>query len=179
MILRETYDKNDLALIRNLYLKAFPSNERKPFPIILQKCKEGSMEILKIEDEKQTFIGLVIMILYKDLAILDYFAIDEAKRNCGSGSQVLSLLNERYHDKRMILEIENPDVPSDNTAERIRRKGFYLRNGMILMPFQVDLFGVKMLILTNGKPVTFEEYHNIFINVFSPLISNNIRLIKK
>lgn len=178
MILHNVCSKHDLDRIHDLYLKAFPANERKPFAVILQKCQEGSMEILKIEDIENSFVGLVIMILYKDLAILDYFAIDETMRNRGFGSQILSLLNKRYTDKRMILEIENPDVPSDNTRDRIRRKGFYLRNHMILMPFRVDLFGVDMLILTNGKPVTFEEYHEIFVNVFSPMISNKIHLIK-
>ena len=177
MVLQKTYDKQDLDQIHELYLTAFPSNERKPFPVILQKCEEGSMEILKIENNAGDFIGLVIMILFHDLAILDYFAIDENMRNRGFGSQVLSLLNERYADKRMILEIENPDVPSDNTPERIRRKSFYLRNHMVLMPFKVDLFGVEMLILTNGKPVTFEEYHDIFVHVFSPMISDKICLL--
>ena len=177
MILRETYAANDLNLIEKLYLNAFPANERKPFPVILEKCREGSMQILKIENEVHDFIGLVIMILHKDLAILDYFAVDETQRNKGFGSQVLTLLNERYTNYRMILEIENPDDPSDNTAERIRRKGFYLRNGMVLMPFEVDLFGVKMLILTNGGNVCFDEYHDIFVHVFSPLISDKIRLI--
>ena len=177
MLLRETYEPNDLNVIEKLYLRAFPLDERKPFPVILEKCREGSMQILKIEDENQDFLGLVIMILHKGLAILDYFAMDESKRNSGYGSQVLALLNDRYADYRMILEIENPDVPSDNTAERIRRKGFYLRNGMVLMPFRVDLFGVEMLILTNGQAVTFNEYHDIFIHVFSPQISDKIRLI--
>ena len=92
---------------------------------------------------------------------------------------MLKLLNEKYADKRMILEIENPEVPSDNTPERIRRKGFYLRNGMVVMPFRVDLFGVEMLILTNGRPVTFDEYLSIFINVFSPLIKSKVRLIEE
>ena len=178
MILRETYASYDLERIENLYLRAFPLDERKPFPVILEKCREGSMQILKAEDENHDFLGLVIMILHNDLAILDYLAMDESCRNKGYGSQILSLLNERYADYRMILEIENPDVPSDNTAERIRRKGFYLRNGMIMMPFEVDLFGVEMLILTNGEHVTFDEYHSIFVDVFSPLISEKIRLIK-
>ena len=177
MILRNTIDPQDLNEIHELYLTAFPQNERKPFPIILQKCKENSMEILKIEDDDGSFIGLVIMILYKDLAILDYFAIDTPKRNKGFGSQVLSMLNRRYSDRRMILEIEDPDAPSDNTSERIRRKAFYLRNHMTLMPFKVNLFTVEMLILTNGKDVTFEEYHDIFIHVFSPAISKNICLL--
>ncbi len=177
MILNNVSDKQDLNQIQQLYLTAFPSNERKPFPLILQKCAEGSMEILKIEDEKNTFVGLVIMILYKNLAILDYFAIDENMRNLGYGSAVLSLLNERYSNKCMILEIEDPDVPSENTPDRIRRKGFYLRNHMALMPFRVNLFGVEMLILTNGKSVTFEEYHEIFTHVFSPDISKNICLL--
>ena len=177
MILRKTYDKRDLDPIHELYLTAFPANERKPFPVILQKCEEGFMEILKIESNEHDFIGLVIMILYQDLAILDYFAIDENMRNLGFGSQVLSLLNERYAGKRMILEIEDPDIPSDNTPERIRRKSFYLRNSMVPMPFRVNLFDVEMLILTNGKPVTFEEYHDIFVHVFSPMISDKICLL--
>ena len=177
MILRETYESLDLEAIENLYLQAFPADERKPFSVILEKCQEGSMQILKIENENNDFLGLVIMILHNDLAILDYFAMNPSCRNKGYGSQVLSILNERYANYRMILEIENPDVPSDNTAERTRRKGFYLRNGMILMPFEVDLFGVEMLILTNGGTVTFDEYHAIFINVFSPQISEKIRLI--
>lgn len=177
MILRNPNNPQDLHEIQELYLSAFPLNERKPFPVILQKCQEGSMEILRIETDDGTFIGLVIMIFYKDLAILDYFAIDEHQRNLGYGSKVLHLLNEHYPDKRMILEIEDPSVPSDNTHERVRRKGFYLRNGMILMPFCVNLFGVEMLILTNGQPVTFEEYHDIFMNVFSPAIRDKIQLI--
>ena len=177
MILNNASDKHDLDKIQELYLTAFPANERKPFSLILQKCSESSMEILKIEDESNNFVGLVIMILYKNLAILDYFAIDENMRNLGYGSHVLSLLNKRYSDKCMILEIEDPDVSSDNTAERIRRKGFYLRNDMTLMPFRVNLFGVEMLILTNGKSVTFEEYHEIFIHVFSPDVSKNICLL--
>ena len=74
-------------------------------------------------------------ILYKDIVLLDYFAVDDNQRNNGAGSSALRMLLERYLGKRFLLEIEAPDIPSENTPERIRRKAFYLRNGMTVMPF--------------------------------------------
>lgn len=177
MLLKETYNKEDLALIEKLYLDAFPPSERKPFSVILEKCKEGTMEILKIEDDASNFVGLVMMVLYKDLALLDYFAIAENQRDYGYGSQVLKLLNERYHTQRLIVEIENPEIPSDNTAERIRRKAFYLKNHLIVMPFQINYFGVEMLILTNGKTVTYEEYDEMYKQIFDSEIYENVTRI--
>ena len=40
-------------------------------------------------------------------------------------------------------------------------------------------FNDKMLILTNGADVSFEEYHEIFDAVFSPSIGKNVSLAEK
>lgn len=52
-----------------------------------------------------------------------------------------------------------------NRRERLRRKAFYLRNGMVPMGFLVDLFGVEMEVLTFGSRITFEQYHSIYAEV--------------
>ncbi|MCI8484356.1 MAG: GNAT family N-acetyltransferase [Lachnospiraceae bacterium] len=166
-----------LTKIETLYLSAFPAQERKPFSLLVQKSLEGIVELLAIEDEKNGFLGLAITVLHKNLVLLDYFAIDPKLRGQNIGSQTLRLLKERYASKELILEIEDPREPSPNQAERIRRKSFYLKNEMKVMPYPVDLFGVKMLILTCGRSVSFPEYHEIYRSCFSEKISSNIKLL--
>ncbi|MBO5221316.1 MAG: GNAT family N-acetyltransferase [Clostridia bacterium] len=162
--------------LRDLYETAFPADEKKPFPLMLKKQEEGSMELMSVENETGEFLGLVIMIHHKNIALLDYFAIAPEGRGKGIGTEVLRLLRERYSGKIILLEIEDPEEPADNTPERLRRRGFYLRNGMEIMDFKVWLFGVKMLVLTVGGRVCFEQYHEIFDTVFSPAIGKNVTL---
>ena len=45
------------------------------------------------------------------------------------------------------------------------------------MPYRIDLFGVEMRVLTRGGEVSFEQYHEIFREVFSPLLAKNVRLL--
>jgi GNAT superfamily N-acetyltransferase len=161
--------------VKKLYIEAFPPEERKPFSMIEDKVREGSMEILCMEEEGR-FIGLAIMILHGDIALLDYLAVSPERRGNGSGTKTLSLLKERYPEKTLLLEIEDPDEPSDNTAERLRRRDFYFRNGMVAMDYRVWLFGVKMIILTDGAEVPFSRYHTIFLEIFGKKAAQNVSL---
>lgn len=131
------------------------------------------------EDKDGKFLGIVITILHKDIVLLDYLAVSPACRGQGIGSEILSLLDERYGGKRILLEIEDPEEPCDNPKERRSRKAFYLRNGMTVQDYKVWLFGIKMLILTNQSTVTFDEYHEIFDTVFSPKIGGNVSLAEE
>lgn len=163
--------------METLYLTAFPKEERKPFPLLIQKSQENTVELLAIEDENRQFLGLAVTVLYKDLVLLDYFAIMPEMRGQNVGSRALHLLKERYHNKKFILEIEDAEDESSNQQERIRRKAFYLKNNMILMPYPVELFGVKMQILTSGDFVSFEAYHEIYEKIFPGTIAQNIKRI--
>ena len=167
--------KEQLSTVEALYMRAFPREERKPFSVILEKAEEGSMEILTIEEEN-TFLGLAITILFKDRVILDYLAISEDKRGQSVGTKTLAQLKERYAGKRLIIEIEDPDEPAENTSDRIRRKNFYLRNGLLEMPFRILLFGVRMQVLCTER-IFFEEYHEIFPAVFSERAAKNVILL--
>ncbi len=143
---------------------------------MVKKRKEGVMELLTVEDDAGKFLGIVITILHKDIVLLDYFAVSPVLRGQGIGSEVLKLLNQRYQGKRILLEIEDPEEPCKNRGERLRRKAFYLRNGLTVQNYKVWLFGIKMLILTNGATVSYEEYHEIFEAVFSTQIGKNVSL---
>ena len=177
MKLNPNYEDN-LNKIKNLYLTAFPKNERKPFDLILEKCNAGLMEIISIECDNSDFLGFAIMILHDDMVLLDYFAIAPESRGKSVGSSALKLLFKRYKDKRFILEIENTAIECDNSEERKRRKAFYLRNGMSVMPFKVNLIGVEMEVLTYDCEVTYEEYYSIYKNTFSDEYCRKIQLMQ-
>lgn len=139
-----------LKRIEQLYLRTFPKNERKPFGVIGE------------------FLGLAITINYQDKVLLDYFAMDDAKRGKGYGSAALAALMERYDGRRMILEIESTTRPREagNFEERLRRKHFYHKNGMTDLGFEAVLFGVTMEMLSNKTQVTFEEYLDLYVKTY-------------
>ena len=170
--------ETQFANLERLYIEAFPKAERKPLSLMVQKSKKGIMELLAIEEDGGSFLGLAITVLHKDMVLLDYFAVSPALRGQNIGSRALGLLLERYSGKTFLLEIEDANEDAPNRQERIRRKAFYLRNNMTAMPYYVNLFGIKMQVLTNGPKVSFEEYHEIYRESFSGKISSNITLFR-
>ncbi len=177
MKLTKKYPIETLNKIESLYYISFPDNERKPFNLILDKCKSDDMEVIAITGDNDEFLGLAITVLYKDIVILDYFAISMEQRGKNIGSEALRHIFNTYKNKRLLLEIEDPDVLSENQIERIRRKSFYLKNNMTVMPYKVDLLGVQMEILTYNCFVSFEEYHSVFENVFDKSVSDKVKFI--
>lgn len=165
-------DNTEIKQVYELYMEAFPKEERKPFELMEQKVKEGKMEILAIEEDG--FAGLAITVLYEDRVLLDYFAIAPDYREKGIGGKALQMLKERYKEKCFFLEIELIDEKAPNNAERIRRKAFYQRNGMKEVGVKVCLFGVEMELLTAQKPLTFESYFEVYDKTFGNKISRNV-----
>lgn len=154
-------NSRELRQMKRLYLEAFPLAERKPFGLMKRKAKKGEMELLAIVDGSQ-FVGLAITVLYNDKVLLDYFAICRAFRGKKYGSEALQILLNNYQDKRMIFEIELAGENADESDDKVRRKRFYLRNGLKETGIHIRLFGVPMEILTEGKPITYEEYHEVY-----------------
>lgn len=177
MKLTEAYQKKQLIKIINLYRKSFPRAEKKPFLLMLKKRKEGSMEILSIEDDNGGFLGLAILVLYRDLVLLDYFAVSPKQRDGGIGSAALQMLKARYFDKKFFLEIESTKGEAANIELRKRRKEFYLRNGMTNLPFDVNLFGIDMELLGDDCSFSFHDYYELYQKVFGKMIAGRVKLL--
>lgn len=180
LVIKEAFNDIQLEKVKDLYESAFPASEKKPFSMILEKREEGLAEILSIEDENKQFCGLLITALYKDLVLIDYFAIDEESRGRGIGSEALMILCNRYGNKRIFLEIESTvsDKEEDHDI-KIRRKHFYQRNGFRCMPYLVLLFGVEMEIMTYNGKVSYDEYHELLDKVYGEKISSHVILFKE
>lgn len=149
-----------LLKIKELYTKSFPVNERKPFSMILKNREKGITDILAAIDDNGNFCGLAIFVFYKDIVLLDYFAVCEELRGNGIGTVLLRKIQERFSDKRLMLEIELAD--DGMFGDKIRRKKFYLLGGMSETGLYVRLFGVKMEILSYRCEVTFGEYLELY-----------------
>lgn len=171
-----TASGRELRWIKKTYLEAFPKSERKPFTHMKKKAKQGAMEILVILEGRRP-VGLSILVRHRDMALLDYFAIHRDFRGQDYGSRALGILKERYRDQRLILEIELLDERAANQAERIRRRNFYLRNGMQETGLKACVFKVPMEILTDGKPLSKEEYHSIYSEAMGPVFARKVILL--
>lgn len=173
MILVEAKQAAHFLEMEKLYLTAFPECERKPFSLMIQKKEMGQVDIWRLEEEEQ-FCGLVITMNHADLVLIDYFAISQEKRGCGYGSKALKLIKAAYPDRRVLLEIESTLVPADNIDQRILRKHFYLKNGLREVGIQAKVFDTEMELFTFDKNVTFEEYQNIYANVYGKEKANKV-----
>ena len=107
--------------LEELYLSAFPKEERFPFDILEDCSKEDNSNLYAIIDDDK-FIGMCYIVNCEGAYYLMYLAVEEELRNKKYGSKILEDLKEKY--KTLFLSI---DEPTDEIS--IRRKNFYLKNG--------------------------------------------------
>ena len=155
-----TASREEIKNIKKLYREAFPAQEQKPFFLLKALHRKGKAEILYLWDGD--FRGLAITLLFKDLVLLDYFAVSEGERGKGYGSAAIAAILERYRGKRVLIEIESPDDHAENNAQRLQRRRFYLRNGFTDLALPVCVYGTDFELLANQCSVTYDEYVSIY-----------------
>ena len=159
--------------IRMLYREAFPKCERKPFSIIKAMTKKGKTDMWYFEDEGG-FAGLCTTINGPDTILIDYLAVARKRRGTGVGSRMLQALLEHYKDFGVFLEIEELDDNAENSKERIRRREFYLRQGLVPMNTYANLFGVNMELLGVNCQLSFDEYRDFYLNNYGRFAYDHI-----
>lgn len=160
--------------IYRLYQTAFPASEKKPFSMICSMQKKGKSDVWYCV-ESGKFAGLVITINGPDKILLDYLAVAKNRRGQGIGSKILKKMREQYQGKGVFLEIEIVDETADNYEERKRRKQFYLSNGMKPMNVFVELFGVDMELLGYDCTLTFDEYHDFYLDNYNAWAADHVK----
>lgn len=163
MMMLKKINKKQEKKTKYLYKKAFPIAERKSFSRINKQQKENITELLAITKNGQ-YKGLIITVLYKDIVLLDYFAVSDKFRGEGLGTEALNVFKERYPNKRLVLEIEIPEENATNNLQRLSRKAFYLRNGLRESDISnINADGVKLQTLEFTESITYEEYMEVCI----------------
>ncbi len=161
----ETDDKRLWNEMEEIYLSSFPECERKPFELIKGKLGTDAVDILAFMQEERV-IGLAFTMKYRDLVLLDYFAMDAGQRGKGCGSAAIKLLQERFLNQKFYLEIESLKEQAENTEQRKRRKAFFLKNGMHETGMYASVSGTKYEILAYDIPPTYEEYAAVYDYVY-------------
>ncbi len=151
-----TAASEELPALSGLYERAFPENERRPLMPLVEGLKSRS-EVISLWCEEE-FCGFLILLTYRDIAHIIYFATEEAVRGRGIGTKALKLLSETKKNYRIIadLEAEHPEAPN-NEQRRLRRE-FYFRNGYSVSPVSYKWQGDYYEILIHGGSITDEEF---------------------
>lgn len=148
--------QTDIPMIRSLYTRAFPANERRPLGPLLDDTT-GHSQVLSAYCE-DGFCGFVCILEWADIVHIIYFAVEENLRGRGLGSEILRAVHQAGPQKRVIVDIEEPDSSAPNHEQRIKRKAFYLHNGYRETDIRYRWLGTDYVILSHGGNMTEEEF---------------------
>ena len=165
--------RSDWFRIRILYRLSFPRSERKPFRIIRSMWKQGKTDVLCVYSGDK-FDGFATTINGSEGTLLDYLAVWKKIRDRGIGSALLQHLIREYGGKGLFVEIENAFENCSNREERMRRRNFYIKNGMEPMDVYACVFGVNMELLGFGMNISFDAYREFYRTNYSDYAAKHI-----
>lgn len=138
-----------LEMIERTNLEAFPPEERLPAVVQADMCSRGELDLWAL-CEGDSYRGFTSV--YKgDRSVYVFFlAVDSSCRASGCGTQALQLIRETYPGRQVVLDIEPLDPYAENAAQRVRRKGFYLRNAFRESGWLFKYCGMSFEVLWSG-----------------------------
>ena len=158
MIRFEKIDENtkNLEDIKQLYMDAFPFEERIPFYIMVSVGNDRGVEFLSIYDD-DTWLGFIHTLVGEKLSYIFYFAIDGGLRQSGYGSKIIREY-KKIHPK-LSLAIEPIEEDSDNIKQRKKRLEFYEKNGFETLDTKVVEMGVEFELMgAKGMEIKESDY---------------------
>ena len=88
--------------VRQLFVTAFPREERPPMWMMTRRCHQGKAEFSAVLDGDR-FVGLTYVIGNDSVKTLMFLAIAEDARDGGYGSEILRCVHEKYGDTKIFL----------------------------------------------------------------------------
>ena len=166
MIRFEKIDENtkNLEDIKQLYMDAFPFDERIPFYIMVSVGNDRGVEFLSIYDD-DTWLGFIHTLVGEKLSYIFYFAIDGGLRQSGYGSKIIREY-KKIHPK-LSLAIEPIEEDSDNIKQRKKRLEFYEKNGFATLDTKVVEMGVEFELMgAKGMEIKESDYKSLVKKFF-------------
>lgn len=151
-----------LEKVHQLYLSAFPREERIPWPLMRLNALRGGIDLTAFLDG-DTFCGFTYSVTCGDLHFLLFFAVDANLRSRGYGSAILSLLKEVYGT--VVLNIEPLVEDAPNLPERQHRYGFYRHNGFADTGYHVWEVGGMFRVLSTVAELDIPSYQKLFLKL--------------
>ena len=154
--------------VSDLFLEAFPEDERPPLFVFLNSLKKKEITLLTFYDN-ETFIGFAYLAIHNDICCIYFLAVSAPYRHQGYGGQILEIIKQEYKDFVIMLCYEEVDQKYGNYEERVLRKNFYRSHGFIDNKIKTNEYGVIYETAYIGSHlVSFSNYLEIFKLVFGP-----------
>ena len=145
--------------VRQLYLEAFPKEERVPWWLLrLNALRKGIDLTAWVEGDR--FCGFTASVTVEKLHFLLFFAVAEECRGQGRGSEILSVLKNTY--QTVVLNVEPLLPQAENLAQRRKRFAFYEKNGFFDTGFYVWEIGGKFRVLSTAAELNVPDYKAVF-----------------
>jgi GNAT superfamily N-acetyltransferase len=158
-----------------IYKQEFPAAERIPLPLMNIFAKRKSVDFLAFYDEDK-FVGFAFLITHKTLTFLFFFAVKPSEHSKGYGSKILSYLRVRYVGNRIVLLFESVNPNSENNAQRIRRREFYIQNSYVPAGFrEVPKYDTFEAFVTGGS-CTKEEFAELIAHFVGKPLSPFLKM---
>ena len=154
-----TEHSKDFHRTENLYVRAFPANERTP---ICGLMRHDGHDFVGFYDKDENFCGFASLLTYGGITHILYFAIDEQYREHGYGSEALKLMHTLYPKNRFIADLELDIPTAENEPQRHLRRAFYLRNGYTPSEVRYTWQGEQYEILVSSGTITNTEFENFW-----------------
>lgn len=133
--------------VNSLALEAFPPEEYLSPDKLAEMAQSDGFDFLALLDGGD-FVGFMAVQTYKDVAYLFFLAIDPSRRSRGYGGRAIETLKALYPDKKQVVDLEMLDDSSPNSAQRKKRRAFYLRNGYKETGMYLSYLGVDYEVLS-------------------------------
>ena len=145
--------------VKALYRKAFPKEERIPWWLLaLNSCREDIDLTAYLDGDM--FCGFTSTVQVDGLYFVLFFAVEEALRQKGYGSAILSAIKAKYEN--VVLNIEPLDPEAANYPERQKRFAFYGKNGFVDTGYDVWEIGGKFRVLSTQAKLDVPLYKKVF-----------------
>lgn len=157
---------SEMSDIYTLYMtKDFPAAELKPFSSIRHMSEKGLYDGYGLFENGLKVYGYFVSCPETGDLLMDYLAVTKGYRGRGYGSRFLSFLPRIIGDHRaLLIEIEHPEKTDDpeERKKRLRRRRFYLENGVHATQTETKVFGVDYQILqyTRAADLSDPEVRN-------------------
>ncbi len=161
----------ETTYIYNEHMKVdFPPYELKNLKKILRLTSEEKYLPYGIYENNE-LMGYALLVTFKNIVILDYFAIFKEKRNGGLGAKAINLISDYFKDKYdiLILESDDPNFFEKQEDKELceRRIEFYKRNGFEQVMIKVRAYEGDFIILaTNDKIKDVNKIVELYLGLY-------------
>lgn len=156
----------------------FPKGEVKPLDVILNAYDEEKYFAYGMfEQGKFAAYAFLMDIQPESIYLLDYFAVVSEMRADGYGSIFLKELKQicDKDEKRLVLEVENPDYEDDSDLREMMKKriAFYEKNEILVSSVTCNFYDNEYRILYSGTPLDNKSVYEKIMNCYMYFFGEN------